>query len=406
MSTLERPRLRPYLDPTPDESDPSFVVLEDQLRLGGASLRLNRDEYRCVRLFDGNRTLREVQAETTARAGGPPLPLELVARLARALDDRLFLDGPRYRQRLDGPVREPSCLGCYQADPAALRRQLHDLFTDPRGAGLPRADRRQGDGQLRAALLPHIDYRRGGVTYTWGFKEVAERTDASLFVIVGTSHCSAARFTLTRKHFKTPLGVVETDQGYVERLAAHHGDGLFADEHLAHLPEWSIELEVVFLQYLYEGRRPFRIVPLVVGSFRDCVEEGTEPAAREDVARMVAALRRAEAEAGEPVCYLISGDLAHVGPGFGDPGPLAAPFLRRSRARDLALLRRAEAADPGAFFREVAAEGDRRRICGLPPAYVTLAALRPARGKVLRYDQYVHPRGRESVSFASVAFYR
>ena len=46
---------------------------------------------------------------------------------------------------------------------------------------------------------------------------------------------------------------------------------------MAHLPEHSIELEVVLLQYLYEGKRPFRIVPLVVGSFHDCVDSGTEP---------------------------------------------------------------------------------------------------------------------------------
>ena len=51
-------------------------------------------------------------------------------------------------------------------------------------------------------------------------------------------------------------------------------------------------------------------------------------------------------------------------------------------------------------------EEDRRRICGLPPTYTVLEAVRPAHGKVLHYDQYLHPRGYESVSYASVAFYR
>ena len=51
-------------------------------------------------------------------------------------------------------------------------------------------------------------------------------------------------------------------------------------------------------------------------------------------------------------------------------------------------------------------ERDERRICGLPPTYTVLEAVRPSRGKVLHYDQYVHPRGYESVSFASVGFYR
>src|SRR5262249_35111678 len=159
------------------------------------------------------------------------------------------------------------------------------------------------------------------------------------FVIVGTSHQPVRqRFTLTRKHFKTPLGIAPTDQAYLDRLVAHYGDGLFEDEFLAHLPEWSIELEVVFLQYLYEGRKPFRIVPLVVGSFQDSVETGSLPSFRADVGRMIEALRRAEAETPEPICYLISGDLAHIGPKFGDPVPVAEPFLSHSRAQDHALL--------------------------------------------------------------------
>ena len=89
---------------------------------------------------------------------------------------------------------------------------------------------------------------------------------ASLFVIIGTSHHSTHRYTATRKHFQTPLGITPTDHDYLDRLARHYGAGLFEDEWLAHFPEHSIELEVVFLQYLYERIRPIRIVPIVVGS--------------------------------------------------------------------------------------------------------------------------------------------
>jgi AmmeMemoRadiSam system protein B len=249
-----------------------------------------------------------------------------------------------------------------------------------------------------------MDYARGGLCYTWGFREVFERSDASLFVIIGTSHYSHERFSLTRKHFLTPLGRVETDQAYIDRLVKHYGDGLFTDE-LAHLPEHSIELEVVFLQYLYEGRRPIRNVPLVVGSFHDCVRGGVDPRQASDIARMIAALRQAESETGEPICYLISGDLAHIGPKFGDAQPVAEPLLARSRQQDHAILEQAVAADMAGYFRVIAAEGDARRICGLPPTYTLVEAIRPTRGKLLNYDQYVHPHGFESVSFASVGFY-
>ena len=65
-----------------------------------------------------------------------------------------------------------------------------------------------------------------------------------------------------------------------------------------------------------------------------------------------------------------------------------------------------EAADADGYFDVIAAEGDARRICGLPPTYVTLGAAKPSAGKLLHYEQFVHPRGDESVSFASMAFER
>jgi AmmeMemoRadiSam system protein B len=303
-------------------------------------------------------------------------------------------------------VRPPRCIGCYDGDPDALRQQLHRLFTHPRGAGLPRPI--APDGSLGAALIPHMDYARGGLAYTHAFKEVAEKSDAALFVVIGTSHYSGHRFTLTRKNFKTPLGVVPTDQDYINRLEKHYGNGLFDDEWLAHFPEHSIELEVVFLQYLYGAlaHRPIRIVPLVVGSFADCIRNQQLPSACPDIARLIDALKIVEAEMKEPICYLISGDLAHIGPKFNAGEVLNEHLLERSYRHDLALVQHAEAVDLDGYFRVVAREGDARNICGLPPTLTTLEALRPRAGKLLCYDRFVHPEGHESVSFASMAFYR
>jgi AmmeMemoRadiSam system protein B len=403
MPVSERPQVRPFLAAAEDDLDPRYVYIVDQLRISPGPERLTRQEFLWLKMFDGRHTLRDIQAEAMSRLGNLFLPLDALTAFAERMNQALFLDSPEFRARADAPVRPPSCIGAYEGDPDALRRQLRRLFTGPNGPGLPRDLR--PDGRLRAALLPHIDYPRGGATYAWGFKEVVERTDASLFVIVGTSHLSSHRFTLTRKAFQTPLGTTPTDQSFIDRVVRRYGDGLFDDEWRAHLPEWSIELEVVFLQYLYEGKRPIRIVPLVVGSFHDSMVLGVQPSACEDIGRMIEALRAATAEAGEPVCTIISGDLAHIGPKFGDSGPLTDRFLTRSRDLDQAILRQAEAANPVGYFDAIADERDARRICGLSPTYTVLEALRPGRGQVLHYDQYVHPEGHESVSFASMAFY-
>jgi hypothetical protein len=408
MLSLDCPRLRPSVNLQPDRTDDNLVWLYDAARLTPAVIRLPRAWVPLLGLFDGRSTVTMMAAAVRQAVGRDVVSADFLLDLARHLDEAMLLEGPRLEAHLrplrEAPVREPACIGCYEAEPVKLREQLRRLFDGPRGPGEPGPLR--ADDRLRAALIPHIDYRRGGATYAHGFKEVVERSDATVFVIIGTSHYGPRhRFVLTRKHFRTPLGVIETDQGYVDRLAEIWGERAFADE-LLHLPEHSIELHAVLLQCLLEGRRPFRIVPLLVGSFADCVVEGTAPDERPDVHLMVQALRRAEAACQERVFYLISGDLAHIGPKFDDPDPVHPEQLEHSKRQDQELLRRLAAGDRSGFFRVLHEEGDGRRICGFPPSYTLLAALAPDGGRLLDYDQYVAPDGHESVSFASMTFYK
>ncbi len=397
--SANHPRLRPHLQVL---RAPDQFVLVDHLGLAKPTA-LTSFETVLVQALDGKRSLHDLQAEA-APWFGEHATLERVADFVRRLDEGRFLDTPNFRAIADGPVRPPRCIGCYPADPQGIRDQLAALFTHPDGPGLPRPP--QPDPAFRAALVPHMDYHRGSVTYAWGFKEVFEKSAASLFVIVGTSHYSRRRFTLTRKHFESPLGVLPTDQTFIDRVVSCYGDGLFDDEWLAHFPEHSIEVEAVFLQYLYAGKRDIRIVPLVVGSFHDCVQTGETPAARDDIGRMIDALRRAEAAMNEPVCWIISGDLAHIGPKFNRGEELTDALLARSHANDQAIIQQAEAANALGYFRAIAHEGDARNICGLPPTYVTLEAIRPQSGKLLHYGRHIAPDRHESVSFASMAFYR
>jgi AmmeMemoRadiSam system protein B len=404
METIpELPRIRPGLAVSPEETSLSRFILWDQLRISHEPQPLSLIELEILKRMDGRHTVRDLQLAAMQALGGILIPLEDVTALVRRLDEHLYLDSPRFDAYLGGPIREPACIGTYDANPSKLREQMRWLFTQPGGPGLPTNPGQ--DNGLRAALLPHMDYTRGNITYAWGFKEVFEHTNASLFVIIATSHYSPHRFTLTRKHFKTPLGIVETDQEFIDRLEKHYGEGLF-DDLYCHFPEHSVELEVVVLHYLYENVRPFRIVPLVVGSFSDCIESGDAPGEQEDIRRMVEALRKAEAETPEPVCYIISGDLAHIGPKFGDRQPVAEPLLSWSEQQDRALIQSLEAVDPQRYFHIIASERDARRICGLPPTWTLLDAIRPNRGKLLHYGRYRHPTGHESVSFASVGFYR
>ena len=127
--------------------------------------------------------------------------------LVEKLDAALFLDGAAVRAPLTGPIREPSCLGCYAADPDELRGQLDGYFTAERAARACRlSDQRGTNGHSlagltkiasRALLAPHIDYARGGVSTPGAYKELAERTRRR--PVRHRRHVAllAARFTLT-----------------------------------------------------------------------------------------------------------------------------------------------------------------------------------------------------------------
>src|SRR5262249_6931505 len=120
-----------------DPADSQFYYLWDPLRLCDQPQRLSVLELQWIQLFNGQRTLREIQCIAMQHVGGQLLPVELFTSLIERLDQALFLDGPRFRERLASPIREPTCIGCYDSDPDRLRRQLERYFTCPAGPGLP-----------------------------------------------------------------------------------------------------------------------------------------------------------------------------------------------------------------------------------------------------------------------------
>lgn len=411
MATLEQPRLRPLRAYRVEHEGRAYAGFDDSLGVSDASalVPLEVAQY-ILPHFDGRATLPEIQA-SVLRTTGQLLPLENLESLVAQLDAAMVLDGPTFEAFRDGyrreHVRPPALAGrAYAGTERALRAQLGRFFADANGSGMPDGLRPEPGGAraLRGVLSPHIDFARGGLVYTWSYRELIEKSDADVFVILGVAHSYCRhRFALTGKDFETPLGLARTDRSYVDKLAALAGEHLFEDE-LAHRPEHSIEFQVVFLQYLLEGRRDFSIVPILAGSFHDLMERGVDPIDDPEVRRFVEALRAAEHASGRRVVYIGGIDLGHVGPEFGDPSLLDGATLDQLRAFDSAMLDHAAAGDAAAWFARAGQVGNRWRICGLAATYTLLHAMGPARGRLLRYDQAVNPERTCCVSFASLAF--
>ena len=254
-----------------------FVANRNRMSDRGVCLPLSMSAV--LERLDGRRSFGQVQADVQ-RATGYWLDLQVLEQVIELLDGAFVLDTDRYRERkhlikkafLDSPIREPVCAGgVYALDPIKLTREIDAIYTLPKGPGRL-LEKTIPSGNLRCVLAPHIDYRRGRHSFGWSFKEIVEHSDATVFVIIGTSHYSSHRFILTAKDFRTPLGLARTDRDYVQAIVDHYGPSCFEDE-IAHQPEHSIELEVVLLQHALADHREFRIVPLLVGSFGDMVDE-------------------------------------------------------------------------------------------------------------------------------------
>ena len=407
----DKPSLRP-IDAMPVVHDGrSMVVLTDASGFSETSLVVSEGALLLMELMDGTNDLRDIQAAFFRRTK-QLIDSEQIAGLVRALDDALLLDSPRFaaahatvEEAYRAAELRPAAFAgrSYPDEPDELRAGLDAFYLDPAGPGALPAPLVGSPGDVRAVVAPHIDFARGGAAYAHAYAALAAGSSARLFVVLGTAHAGCdGLFGLTRKGYDTPLGAVPCDVDLVEDVVRRcDGEEWFSGE-LAHRTEHSVEFQAVWLRHLFPEADDLRIVPVLCGSFQPWVAGGGLPGDDPRVAAFVDALRGALADRGEPAVVVAGADLAHVGPRFGDPAPPSEASLERLAEQDGASLDHVCRGDADAFFRDVAADGDSRRICGLASIYLALRVVGPVRGEVLQYGQAEDPAGPSAVSFAAL----
>jgi len=395
-----------------------------------------------VSLFDGDHSVEEIQEILRGRHGKAPTGKQ-IADIIEQFDAAGFLESDRFRERRraledafrQSPVRPAAHAGgAYAGDAMELEAQIDGFFaaSDGPGAGVnvdfSAVDRGfsavNGDfsavnrdffidpvaspsaaapqTRTRALIAPHIDFHRGGSTYAWAYREILERSDADLYVVLGTCHAGMPDpFAVTLKPYDTPLGAVPVDREFYDGLARRAGQDLLASEP-AHRTEHSIEFQAVMLQHVVGRRRPFAILPVLASYLHESLWSGGAPEADPRIPRFVDALRETMAASARRVCLVAGVDLAHVGPRFGDREPNTAASLARVERDDRAMLESVVGGDARGFYAGVAADHDARRICGLSPIYTLLRLLPEAPGRLVRYTQWPDPEG--AVTFCAVTF--
>lgn len=258
--------------------------------------------------------------------------------------------------------------------------------------------------QIKALYAPHIDLRVGIKTYIPAFRELM-KLKPSRVVLLATSHYAGSYYPLydgypfiaTRKHFQTPFGTVQTDAAALS-LLEHHAEETGCSFHdRAHRNEHSIELHLLFLQYIW--KHSFRLVPILVGSLEEIFYK-----ADGDIGSKVNAMARLLGETfgdDSDTLFLVSGDFAHVGRKFGDQRPASEMFDEVKRF-DRKFIRHAEQGNADALLDLMKEDMDAYRICGFPPLYTALKALSGVRGQLKSYDLWDERERESAVSFGSL----
>lgn len=149
-------------------------------------------------------------------------------------------------------VRPPAVAGTFYPQDAGQLAAMVDSF-------LEAAD--GTDGEPVALIVPHAGYIYSGWVAAYAFKQL-EGTKYDTIVIIGPSHYAAFEeiSVYAEGAFQTPLGYVPIDEEVANALI--DADEKIVFQPSVHGPEHSIEVQLPFVQRIYED---FKIVPIIIG---------------------------------------------------------------------------------------------------------------------------------------------
>jgi AmmeMemoRadiSam system protein B len=408
---LHYPQVRQPLDIQLEKIEgEDLLILRCPLGLTQKPLLLKPFILPVLQRFTGNASINSIQEELQEQGATQ----EIILQIAQLLDEELFLEGPKFQQAkqeqhqlfLNASVRESALAGLsYPAKREALEQQLNEYLALGENAPVVTGDRR-----LRCLMTPHIDYHRGHLCYGNSFR-VLRNQNPDCVLLIGTGHqYSPHLFHLTKKDFKTPLGILKNADALMEEIGRSYGEERsYADEYL-HKQEHSLELQTPFMTYLIPDAE---ILPVLVGGFHHMLMEKRTPKHYEPYHRFVESLAETIEKhllsQGKHFMVVAGVDMAHIGQFFGDQRELSDGWMEEIAQRDREYLSILEAEDEDALFEHIAYDQDERRVCGFPTMYTVLDLLKRLnlRGDVkhLDYRQAVNRSNGCAVTFGGMAFY-
>ena len=157
-------------------------------------------------------------------------------------------------------ARKPAVSGMFYAGTAReLKEQIEWCYKHELGPGaVPRVNSR-GLREIVAIVVPHAGYYYSGPVAAHAYNELADDGVPDTAVILGPNHTGYGHpvSVWVGAVWNTPFGEVEINEALARRLL---GGVIEADE-TAHMHEHSVEVQLPWLQHLYES---VRIVPIAM----------------------------------------------------------------------------------------------------------------------------------------------
>lgn len=231
-------------------------------------------------------------------------------------------------------------------------------------------------GDVKACVVPHAGWVYSGRTAMHSFLSLKK---ADVFVVLSPNHSGrGAMVSVSFNDWETPLGVVKTDEVFASALV--EASALAKKDEEAHALEHSIEVQLPFLQHLFES---FSFVGVTI------MKQDAETA--RDLAEALAA---AEKKTGKRIAVIASSDFTHYEP------------AKQAKAKDLQVIEAIEALDVESFFERV--DGLDASVCGFCPvgAAMEYARLKGAKkGVLLDFSNSGEVTGDANVvDYASIVF--
>ena len=310
--------MKPKLRELSVQKTPEGLALTDPLGVSDQVLILSPEAYYVAALFDGSRSLEDVQA-VLLREHGSVVPKEKLEELLKALEEARFLETEAVRDELEARRRallekpRPMTLAgvSYPAE-----REAFGAYLKTASAFAPEAT--AADGGL---VMPHLEPARVPGLYGAAVTALRQTPPPERLLILGVAHQGLEEAAAALPTgLKTPFGTLEADLEALQALDALLPYELF-NSTLAFEGEHSIEFPAVFARAAWP-EADVKVLPLLIDG--DPARKGV----LDELATVLALLAR-----DFPLYPLASVDLSHVGARFGHP-PLDDALASRARDTD------------------------------------------------------------------------